>query len=113
MYVYNNTTRLINPGGKLPLLPGENELTPDKAKYLLTFKLDAYVKGKDPMITISDERIEQEVEDNSVAKEAERKLKAYVEEAGDKVMDATNGIPDDEGTNDLAAKIAARVGAGK
>lgn len=110
MFVYNNTTRLINLGAKMPLLPGENEITPEQARFMQRFNLDAYIKGKDPWLTISNERIVQEKEDNSVAQEAAKKLADYVEEGGDKIMDATEGVPEEEG-NDLAAKIAARTGA--
>lgn len=115
MYVYNETTRLINMGAKLPLLPGENELTPDQAKYLLKFEkeLEVYTKGKNPWLIVSEEKIIQEEEDNSVADKAAAALKAFVEEGGDKVVDATDGVPEEDGTNDLAAKIAARTSAGK
>lgn len=109
LFVYNNTTRLINMGAKLPILPGENKLTKKQAAFLMSFDLDAYVKGKNPWLTISDVRIVQEEEDESAANEASRKLKEFVEEGGEKVIDATDGIPEEEG-NDLAAKIAARTG---
>ena len=118
MFVYNETTRLINMGAKLPLLPGENELTPEQARYLLTFEkeLAVYTQGKHPWLIISEERILQEESDNTVSDKAAAALKAFVEEGGDKVVDATDGVPEEEGSNDLsglAAKIAARTNAGK
>jgi hypothetical protein len=109
MYVYNNTRRLINPGGKLPLIPGENVITKEQAAYLSKFSLESYLKGKDPMLTISEEKIVEAVEDKSKVNEAERKLRDFVEDSGGAIMDATEGIPD-EAEDDLAAKIAARVG---
>ena len=111
MYVYNNTRRLINPGGKMPLIPGENKITKEQAAYLSNFDLTPYTNGKNPMLVISEEKIVEVPEDTTQADEAAAKLKNYVEEGGDKIMDASDGIPeDDEGTNDLAARIAARVG---
>ena len=110
MYVYNNTSRLINPGAKLPLLPGENVLTPEQAAYLSTFDLTFYVTGKLPWLTVSDERIVEADEDATAVKVAEERLKNFVEDSGADIVDATNGVPDDDIEADsLAAKIAARV----
>lgn len=109
MFVYNNTTRLINIGAKLPLLPGENIITPEQAKFMLKFDLDAYIKGRDPWLTISDEKIEQEEVNTNAIDAAAKKLQEYVEDGHGVIMDATDGVPDDE-DDSLAAMIAARVG---
>lgn len=117
MYVYNNTTRLINPGFKLPLLPGENKLSVSQASYLSSFDLTVYVTGKSPMLTISETRIVQTEEDNSVVDKTTKKLADYVSEGGAKIMDATDGIPEEdetdtaEGDNSIASAIAARIAA--
>ena len=111
MYVYNNTVRLINPGAKLPLLPGENKLTPAQAAYLQKFDLSAYLTGKNPWLTISESRIVEEETNTSQEQAATAALKAYVED-NDNIADATDGVPEEEsssGGSDLAAQIAARI----